>query len=85
MIAQRMGILGVKPNYDEIFADAAEPKSIDEICAYGYNVKPAPKGPGSVEYGHQRVGNINNSGLKTRLGELKSRETLDILPIRMAS
>jgi len=55
MIAQRMGILGVKPNYDEIFADAAEPKSIDEICAYGYNVKPAPKGPGSVEYGHQRV------------------------------
>ena len=55
MIASRMDELGVKRNYDEIFADSAEPKSIDEIAAYGFNVKPAPKGPGSVEYGHQRV------------------------------
>jgi len=55
MIARRMGDLGIKPNYDEIFADSAEPKSIEEIHAYGFNIKPAPKGPGSVEYGHQKV------------------------------
>jgi len=55
MIAHRMDELGVRRNYDEIFADSAEPKSIDEIAAYGFNIKPAPKGAGSVEYGHQKV------------------------------
>ncbi len=54
-IASRMDEIGVKRNFDEIFADSAEPKSIDEICSYGFNVKPAPKGPGSVEFGHQLV------------------------------
>lgn len=29
---------------DEIFADAAEPKSIDEIHKYGFNIKPCVKG-----------------------------------------
>lgn len=52
-IATRMDEMGVVRNYDEIFADSAEPKSIDELCSYGFNVKPAPKGPGSVEFGHQ--------------------------------
>ena len=55
MIATRMDELGIRRHYDEIWADSAEPKSIDEIAAYGFNVKPAPKGTGSVEYGHQRV------------------------------
>jgi len=55
MIARRMDELGVRRNYDEIFADAAEPKSIEEIKRYGFNIKPASKGPGSVEYGHQKV------------------------------
>lgn len=27
----------------EIFCDAAEPKTIEEICSYGYNAKPADK------------------------------------------
>lgn len=54
-IAQRMIELGVKKNYDEIGADAAEPKSIEEIHRFGFNIKPAPKGPGSVEYGHQKL------------------------------
>lgn len=54
-IAHRMDELEIRRNYDEIFADSAEPKSIDEIHAYGFNIKPAPKGPGSVEYGHQKV------------------------------
>lgn len=54
-IAYRMDELGVKRNYDEIFADSAEPKSIDEIHKFAFNIKPCSKGPGSVEYGHQKV------------------------------
>ncbi len=34
--------------FDEILADAAEPKSIEEIYRLGYNVKSAPKGPDSI-------------------------------------
>lgn len=34
--------------FDEIIADAAEPKSIEEIYRAGYNIKPAQKGPDSV-------------------------------------
>jgi phage terminase large subunit len=49
MIAARMEELGVIKNYDQIFADAAEPKSIEEIYRYGYNIQGAPKGPGSVK------------------------------------
>jgi len=55
MIARRMEELGVKRNYDEIYADSSEPKSIEEIYRYGFNIKGCPKGPGSVEYGHQKV------------------------------
>ena len=40
---------------EPIYADAAEPKSIEEIYRLGFNIKPAPKGPGSVEFGHQAV------------------------------
>lgn len=54
-IAYRMRELGVQKHYDEIYADSAEPKSIEEIYQHGFNIKPAPKGPGSVEYGHQKV------------------------------
>jgi phage terminase large subunit len=36
-------------------ADSAEPKSIDEIMAYGVSITPAEKGPDSVEYGIQLV------------------------------
>jgi len=54
-IAYRMAETGVRKHYDEIWADGAEPKSIEELCQHGYNVKAAPKGPGSVEHGHQLV------------------------------
>lgn len=36
---------------DEIFADSAEPKSIDELYKRGFNVKPATKGPDSIIQG----------------------------------
>jgi phage terminase large subunit len=54
-IARRMAEVGVKKNYDEIWADSAEPKSIEEIHRYGFNVKPVQKGADSVEFGHQKV------------------------------
>ena len=54
-IADRMGELGIKKHSDEIFADSSEPKSIEEIYQRGFNIKPCSKGPGSVEFGHQKV------------------------------
>lgn len=54
-IAARMEEFGVAKRSDEIFADSSEPKSIEEIYQLGFNIKPCPKGPGSVEYGHQKV------------------------------
>ncbi len=54
-IAIRMNELGVKKRSEEIFADSAEPKSIEEIFQHGFNIKPCTKGPGSVEYSHQKV------------------------------
>lgn len=35
----------------EVIADSAEPKSIEELYRYGFNVKPAHKGPDSVRAG----------------------------------
>lgn len=47
MIAKLMRELGVG-EYDEVVADSAEPKSIAEINAEGFNLVPAHKGPDSV-------------------------------------
>ena len=39
--------------FDPIYFDSAEPKSIDEIAAFGFNAKSAVKGPDSVRAGIQ--------------------------------
>jgi len=54
-ICVRMTECGVLKHSDEIWADSAEPKSIEEIYQEGFNIKGVEKGPGSVEYGHQKV------------------------------
>ena len=36
---------------EEIYADSAEPKSIDEIYKFGFNIKPATKGKDSINIG----------------------------------
>lgn len=36
---------------DEIYADSAEPKTIDELYRYGWNIKPSTKGRDSVNIG----------------------------------
>ena len=49
-LAQRMREEGVDKKAD-IYADSAEPKSIEELCQEGFNVRPCDKGPDSVRAG----------------------------------
>jgi len=49
-LAQRMRDKGVNESAD-IYADSAEPKSIDEIHREGFNIKPCEKGKDSVRAG----------------------------------
>jgi len=72
-IAHRMDELGVKRNYAEIFADSAEPKSIDEIHKYGFNIKPCPKGADSVQNGIQKVLQFKQFWTKSSLKCIKEQ------------
>ena len=54
-IAKRFESLGLRKNYDEIIADSAEPKSIQEIHNAGYNIKGAVKGADSIRSGIDRL------------------------------
>lgn len=80
MIARAMEDHGIKTGYDEIFADAAEPKSIEEIKLYGFNIKPAAKGPGSVEYGHQKVRQYKQFWTKDSLNGIKEQRNYRYIP-----
>jgi phage terminase large subunit len=42
---------GIRQAYDEIEADSAEPKSIEEIRRAGFNIKSTEKGPDSIRTG----------------------------------
>ena len=79
-IARRMEGLGIRPGYDEVFADAAEPKSIEEIHRMGFNIKPASKGPGSVEFGHQLVRQYRQAWTKDSLNALKEQRNFRYIP-----
>lgn len=72
-IAHRMDEVGVRRGHDEIFADSAEPKSIDEIARFGFNVKPCPKGADSVEFGHQKVRQLKQFWTKDSLNAIKEQ------------
>ena len=79
-IAVMMVELGVAKHSDEIWADAAEPKSIEEIYQYGFNIKGAPKGPGSVEYGHQKVRQYRQFWTKDSLNCIKEQRNFRYMP-----
>lgn len=78
-IANRMIELGVRRRHDLIMADSAEPKSIEEISRYGFNIKGAPKGPGSVEYGHQLVRQHKQYWTKDSLNGLKEQRNFSYI------
>lgn len=79
-IAQRFAELGIRRRHDEIWADSAEPKSIDEIHAFGFNIKPAPKGPGSVEYGHQKLRQYRQFWTSDSLNGIKEQRNFRYIP-----
>lgn len=54
-----------------VIADSAEPKSIDEIRAYGINILPAEKGSGSINQGIQYVQNQQISVTKKSINIIK--------------
>ena len=49
-IAERFKMLGIQ-KHETIYADSAEPKSVDELFSFGWNIKPCIKGQGSINYG----------------------------------
>jgi len=49
-IIQELKQIGIG-RHEEIVADSAEPKSIEEIHRAGFNIKPAKKGPDSIRKG----------------------------------
>ena len=57
--------------FDEIFADSAEPKSIEEIRRYGWNIKGCPKGPDSVLSGIQKINQFNQYWTKRSVEAIK--------------
>ena len=72
-IARKMDLAGIRKNYDEVFGDPSEPKSIEEIHLCGFNIKESAKGPGSVEYGHQKVNQCNQHWTKDSVNCIKEQ------------
>ncbi len=79
-IAVMMSERGIRKHSEEIFADSAEPKSIEEIYQYGFNIKPCPKGPGSVEYGHQKVRQYKQCWTEDSLYCIKEQRNFRYMP-----
>lgn len=72
-IARRFDSFGIRRNYDEVYADCAEPKSITEISRCGYNVKPAVKGVDSLLAGIQRVNQYRQHWTKRSVDAIKEQ------------
>ena len=79
-IAVRMEGLGIAKRHDEIFADSAEPKSIEELYRAGYNVKGAAKGPGSVDFGRQKLNQYRQHWTKDSLNCIKEQRNYRYIP-----
>jgi phage terminase large subunit len=79
-LAYRTGMLNsdiakVLPNNVTIYADSAEPKSIEEIRRYGKTIKPVTKGKDSINYGidvMQRNNYLVTSNSSNLIKELRS-------------
>ena len=80
VIARNMDLLGLRDQHAEIFADSSEPKSIEEIYRKGFNVKPCEKGPGSVEYGIQKVNQYKQYWTKGSTNCIKEQRNFRYIP-----
>ena len=69
-IANELQRLGVGRR-EEIYADSAEPKSIEEIYRMGWNIKPAAKGRDSVNIGIDMLKRYNIQVTKTSTNTIK--------------
>lgn len=56
-----------------IVADCEDPKSIDEIRDYGYNIVKCEKKPGSVEHGIQKVNQYYQHWTKRSINSIKEQ------------
>ncbi|MDD5095552.1 MAG: terminase [Dehalococcoidia bacterium] len=72
-LSSRMEAAGLRKRYDEIFADSAEPKSIEELYRLGWNIKPCPKGADSVEFGHQKIRQYKQFWTKDSVNAIKEQ------------
>jgi phage terminase large subunit len=72
-LSLRMEQAGIRKNFDEIFADSAEPKSIEELHRLGWNIKGCPKGEGSVEFGHQKLRQLKQFWTEDSLDGIKEQ------------
>ena len=63
---KRIGISKTQP----IFADSAEPKSIEELRRYGWNIKPTKKGKDSIMYGIDILSSQDSIGVPAYSGNL---------------
>lgn len=61
-------------SYDEIIADCAEPKSIQDIRNAGFNIHPCFKGKASVRYGIQAVKSCNVHICKGSVNLIKEKQ-----------
>ena len=72
-ILKRMVDLGVRKNYDEIFADESRPEAIAEIAFGGYNVQGCPKGADSVIQGIQKLNEYRQHWTKRSVNCIKEQ------------
>ena len=79
-LSVRMEESGLRKHFDEIWADSAEPKSIEELYQLGWNIKSCPKGADSVEYGHQRVRQFRQFWTKRSLNCIKEQRNFRYIP-----
>jgi len=70
---ERMIELGVRRGYDMVIADSAEPKSIQEIAEYGFNILPARKGRDSLANGIQVVNQYRQHWTKRSVNCIKEQ------------
>ena len=72
-IAAKFEEFGVRKNYDVIIADCAEPKSIDEIAAFGYDIRPCAGGHDAKNAGIQKVNQFKQYWTKDSLNAIKEQ------------